>query len=47
MPRVTALMLRINALILLRGALASDCDTDTYYASVDLTLTGSARRSGR
>ena len=37
MLRVTALMLRVTALTLLRGALASDCDTDTYYASVDRT----------
>ena len=38
-------MLRVTALILLRGALASDCDTDDYYADVDLTLTGSALRA--
>ena len=42
-------MLRVIALVLLRGALrgalASDCDADTYYASVDLTLTGSALRA--
>ena len=42
-------MLRITALIVLRGALrgalASDCDTDEYYADVDLTLTGSALRA--
>ena len=35
----------LTALILLRGALASDCDTDEYYADVDLTLTGSALRA--
>ena len=29
----------------LRGATAGDCDTDNYYADVDLTLTGSALRA--
>ena len=42
-------MQRVSVIILLRcalrGALASDCDADTYYASVDLTLTGSALRA--
>ena len=41
-----ASMLRLTALVLvLRGATASDCDTDDYYADVDLTLTGSALRA--
>ena len=38
-------MLRVTVLILLRGALANDCDTATYYEDVDLTLTGSALRA--
>ena len=44
MLRVAAL-LRVAVLILLRGATASDCDTDGYYEDVDLTLTGSALRA--
>ena len=37
----TALVL----LALLRGTAAAECDTDDYYADVDLTLTGSALRA--
>ena len=44
MVRVAS-MVRVAVLILLRGALASDCDTDEYYADVDMTLTGSALRA--
>ena len=41
-----ASMLRLTALVLvLRSVTASDCDTDDYYADVDLTLTGSALRA--